>query len=247
VPWQHEEGDGRQRGCGGGAAVGDRGENGREDKEAQSSAKEPANLVEAVAASEPSPEATGPGWPASVPRPMKRSRKERSGRAAQPIPTIPTIGRRAAEERTQVPRVVNLLSPGPNPKCLDLEACDEAVRVADEDVIRQVPRTMTLEDDAHRQAVGRLAVRVVGVVGEAVRIDLDDVAELVEGSVNPKGGIDLDDVAELVEGSANPMGGPVFVRELGRRGSDEPGGVDGEAVSALLRAPSSGNSVYLQF
>jgi len=147
---------------------------------------------------------------------MKRSRKERSGRAAQPIPTIPTIGRRAAEERTQVPRVVNLLSPGPNPKCLDLEACDEAVRVADEDVIRQVPRTMTLEDDAHRQAVGRLAVRVVGVVGEAVRIDLDDVAELVEGSANPKGG-------------------PVFVRELGRRGSDEPGGVDGEAVSALLR------------
>ena len=122
-----------------------------------------------------------------MPRPTKRSRKERSGQAAQPIPTIPTVGRRTAEERTQVPHVVNLLSPRPNPKCLDLEAYAEAVRVADEDVIRQVPRMMTLEDDAHRRAVGRLAVRVVGVVGEAVQIDLDDVAELVEGSANPKG------------------------------------------------------------
>ena len=82
---------------------------------------------------------------------------------------------------------------------------------------------MTLEDDAHRRAVGRLAVRVIGVVGEAVRIDLNDVAELVEGSTNPKGG-------------------PVFVQELGRRGSDEPGG-----WMAKRFPPSSGNSVCLQF
>jgi len=66
------------------------------------------------------------------------------------VQPISTIGRRTAEEGAQVPHVVNLLSPRPNPKGLDLEAGAEAVRVADEDVIRQVPRMMMLEDDAYR-------------------------------------------------------------------------------------------------
>ena len=99
-----------------------------------------------MVASRPSPEAAEPLRPASGPPPTKRPRKERVGRPAQ---TKPTIGRRAAEERSQTTCIANLLHKGPNPKGLDLEAGAEAVQVAEEDVVREIPGAVVFEDDAN--------------------------------------------------------------------------------------------------